>query len=153
VKAHQVRRATHPLAVRLKTAATGLSQNAAAPAPLEIVLFGRRYRLVIEHDDEDGCAAAPAAAATPAPETVAPHAPAAELLTARELEVAVLVALGRVSREIAAELGISEWTVSTHIRRIFHKLDVDSRAAMVARCFGAQTRSGDPGTGSGDHTK
>jgi hypothetical protein len=28
----------------------------------------------------------------------------------------------------------SEWTVATHIRRIFAKLHVDSRAAMVFRC-------------------
>lgn len=58
----------------------------------------------------------------------------AAILTARELQVATLVALGRVNKEIARQLHISEWTVSTYIRRIFAKLGVDSRAAMVYRC-------------------
>jgi len=61
----------------------------------------------------------------------------ASLLTARELQIAALVAEGLVNKQIAAELEISEWTVSTHLRRVFAKLKVDTRAAMVARCFGA----------------
>lgn len=58
----------------------------------------------------------------------------AELLTERELQIATLVALGRSNKQIAIHLHISEWTVSTHLRRIFLKLSVDSRAAMVYRC-------------------
>ena len=57
-----------------------------------------------------------------------------ELLTERELQVIAFVALGRSNKQIAKRLQISEWTVSTHIRRIFIKLSVDSRAAMVYRC-------------------
>lgn len=56
------------------------------------------------------------------------------LLTDRELQVATLVAMGRPNKQIATQLHISEWTVSTHLRRIFLKLGVDSRAAMVYRC-------------------
>lgn len=56
------------------------------------------------------------------------------LLTERELQIATLVALGRPNKQIASQLHISEWTVSTHLRRIFIKLGVDSRAAMVYRC-------------------
>ncbi|WP_366918634.1 LuxR C-terminal-related transcriptional regulator [Acaryochloris sp. IP29b_bin.148] len=37
---------------------------------------------------------------------------------------------------MANQLHISEWTVSTYLRRIFAKLNVDSRAAMVFRCAG-----------------
>lgn len=58
----------------------------------------------------------------------------ATLLTERELQIATLVASGRANKQIAHQLHISEWTVSTHLRRIFIKLGVDSRAAMVYRC-------------------
>lgn len=58
----------------------------------------------------------------------------ARRLTGRELEIAVLVAQGCSNKNIAYRLQISEWTVSTYLRRIFAKLDVDSRAAMVYRC-------------------
>jgi DNA-binding CsgD family transcriptional regulator len=59
-----------------------------------------------------------------------------EMLTERELEITALVALGWPNKQIADKLHISEWTVSTHIRRIFAKLGVHSRAAMVYRCTG-----------------
>jgi len=55
-------------------------------------------------------------------------------LTGRELEIAVLVAEGYATKNIAHKLTISEWTVATYLRRIFAKLDVESRAAMVYRC-------------------
>lgn len=58
----------------------------------------------------------------------------ATLLTERELQIATLVAQGRPNKQIANQLRISEWTVSTHLRRIFIKLGVESRAAMVYRC-------------------
>jgi DNA-binding NarL/FixJ family response regulator len=58
----------------------------------------------------------------------------ASLLTARELQIATLVAQGLQNKQVAKKLHISEWTVSTHLRRIFAKLHVDSRAAMVYCC-------------------
>lgn len=57
-----------------------------------------------------------------------------ELLTDRELQIVAFVALGWSNKQIAKRLEISEWTVSTHLRRTFIKLNVDSRAAMVYRC-------------------
>jgi DNA-binding CsgD family transcriptional regulator len=54
-------------------------------------------------------------------------------LSPREREVAHLVAQGSANKRIAAVLGISSDTVATHIRRIFAKLDVHTRAAMTAR--------------------
>jgi DNA-binding NarL/FixJ family response regulator len=56
----------------------------------------------------------------------APHDRHREL-TARELEVLRLVALGRANKEIAAELAISERTARTHVSNILGKLDLRSR--------------------------
>lgn len=58
----------------------------------------------------------------------------AETLTQRELEIATQVASGYSNKQIANRLKISEWTISTHLRRIFIKLGVTSRAAMIYRC-------------------
>jgi DNA-binding CsgD family transcriptional regulator len=55
------------------------------------------------------------------------------LLSPRETEIARMVAKGHPNKAIAAVLEISSWTVSTHLRRMFAKLGVSSRAAMVAR--------------------
>jgi DNA-binding CsgD family transcriptional regulator len=51
----------------------------------------------------------------------------------REREIARMVAIFHPNKMIAAVLEISSWTVWTHLRRIFAKLGVSSRAAMVAR--------------------
>lgn len=53
-------------------------------------------------------------------------------LSPREREVIRLVAKGLPNKAIAGVLGISVWTVSTYLRRVFTKLDVCSRAEMVA---------------------
>jgi ATP/maltotriose-dependent transcriptional regulator MalT len=63
-----------------------------------------------------------------------PKANLATLLTARELQIVTLVATGCSNKQIAKQLHISEWTVATYLRRIFAKLGVDNRAAMVYRC-------------------
>ena len=59
-------------------------------------------------------------------------------LTARELEVLRLVAIGRSNRDIAAELFISAKTASVHVSNILAKLGVSNRgeAAAAARRFG-----------------
>jgi DNA-binding CsgD family transcriptional regulator len=54
-------------------------------------------------------------------------------LSPREREIARMVGAGHTNQAIADALGISAWTVSTHLRRVFGKLGVNSRAAMVAR--------------------
>jgi DNA-binding CsgD family transcriptional regulator len=54
-------------------------------------------------------------------------------LSPREQEIVRMVADGHSNKIIADVLGISSWTVCTHLRRIFAKLSVGSRAAMVAR--------------------
>jgi DNA-binding NarL/FixJ family response regulator len=57
-----------------------------------------------------------------------PDGSTVESLTERELEVASLVVDRRSNREIASELFLSLKTVETHMRNIFRKLDVSSRA-------------------------
>jgi DNA-binding CsgD family transcriptional regulator len=53
-------------------------------------------------------------------------------LSPREAEIVRLVAKGYPNKAIAAVLEISPWTVATHLRRIYGKLSVNTRAEMVA---------------------
>src|SRR5438067_9195671 len=60
------------------------------------------------------------------------HVSAVDVLSPREREIARMVSQGYTNKMIANVLDISLWTVSTHLRRIFAKLGVSTRAAMVA---------------------
>jgi DNA-binding NarL/FixJ family response regulator len=53
-------------------------------------------------------------------------------LTAREVEVLRLLAVGRTNREIAAELVLSEGTVHQHVVRIYQKIAVGRRAEAAS---------------------
>lgn len=53
------------------------------------------------------------------------------LLSPREVEIVRLIALGHTSVEIAAMLHLSRRTVETHRARIFHKLELRTRAELV----------------------
>ncbi len=57
-----------------------------------------------------------------------------ESLTKRELQIVCLIAQGKINREIAEELDISERTVKNHISNIFAKLEIYDRtqAAIFA---------------------
>lgn len=77
---------------------------------LELDLRGQRYFLVCRR------------ACPPAPHSLSP----------RELAIAHLVARGLPNKAIGDVLDISPWTVATHLRRVYAKLDVTTRAAMVA---------------------
>jgi DNA-binding NarL/FixJ family response regulator len=55
-----------------------------------------------------------------------------ERLTAREQDVALLIARGLTNRRIAQELSISESTVENHIHKIFKKLGFSSRSRIAA---------------------
>lgn len=63
----------------------------------------------------------------------APSASPESTLTAREREVLDLLVKGKLYKEIANELGVSVPTVDFHIRHIYAKLHVHSRAEAVAR--------------------
>ncbi|MBE9096370.1 LuxR C-terminal-related transcriptional regulator [Tychonema sp. LEGE 07203] len=54
-------------------------------------------------------------------------------LTSRELEIAELVALGRTNAQIGKEIWITENSVKQALKRMFRKLEVSSRAEMVAQ--------------------
>ena len=56
-------------------------------------------------------------------------------LTDRELEVLELLADGLVKKEIAEKLGISYFTVSTHIRHIYDKLNVLNAPAAISTAY------------------
>ncbi|MFB6724230.1 response regulator [Kribbella sp. NPDC056345] len=66
----------------------------------------------------------------PAPERLAS-------LTARELEVLRLIAVGRSNQEIADELIVSPLTVKTHVARILAKLGVRDRVHLVIAAYEA----------------
>lgn len=79
----------------------------------------------------------------PAPTPPAPTGPALETspspratptapgrlaaLTARQRDVAMLVAAGMTNRMISSHLGIAEWTVVNHLRQIMQRLECPSR--------------------------
>lgn len=56
-------------------------------------------------------------------------------LTSRELQIAELVALGRTNAEIGKEIWITENSVKQALKRMFRKLEVSSRAEMVAQLY------------------
>ena len=56
-------------------------------------------------------------------------------LTARELEVLVLVARGCSNADIARQLVVSDATAKTHVARIFSKLSLHDRAQAVVLAY------------------
>jgi DNA-binding CsgD family transcriptional regulator len=93
---------------------------------LDIEVEGVRYLAI-----RCGLRSAPAPKPTTEPDNAGPDPSPA--LSPREVEIARMVAKGYANKSIASVLDISSWTVSSHLRRIYTKLGVTSRAAMVAR--------------------
>jgi FixJ family two-component response regulator len=117
------------------------AQLARADAPIPIVFLKGRADastpLSAARDDWPqaigavGEALARAAGASPG--ALEPSASAARVarLSSREREVMELVAAGRLNKQIAVELGISEETVKVHRGHAMRKLQVDSVPALV----------------------
>lgn len=59
----------------------------------------------------------------------------AEVLSPRERDVLVGLAKGQTNREIAAELGVAETTVRTHVNGVFSKLGVSDRTEAVSVAY------------------
>ena len=62
-----------------------------------------------------------------------PESAAVEKLSEREREILDRVARGLRNKEIGAELHVSENTIRSHLRNIYEKLQVASRAEAVAK--------------------
>ncbi len=72
------------------------------------------------------------------------------MLTAREREVAVLVADGLTNKDIAARLVVSKRTVDAHLEHILGKLGYGSRVQVAALASAARARErADPGDAGG----
>jgi FixJ family two-component response regulator len=71
-------------------------------------------------------------------------------LSAREREVMESVIAGRLNKQIAYDLGISEKTVKAHRGRVMEKVEVRSVAELVRMCeaAGIAPRSSEPNRGT-----
>lgn len=64
-------------------------------------------------------------------EPVTEFSPELDLLTARELEIARLVAKSFSNKEVGQILDISHWTVAAHLKATFLKLGINRRTELV----------------------
>lgn len=67
---------------------------------------------------------------------------AIDALTPQELQVALLLSEGRTTREAAAALFLSPKTVEYHLRKVYTKLGIGSRAELAAVIVAGAERSG-----------
>jgi DNA-binding CsgD family transcriptional regulator len=67
---------------------------------------------------------------------VPPEPASPDALTARELQIVRMIADGSTSSQIAEDLHLSQNTVRTHVRNAMVKLNVRSRAHLVAKSLG-----------------
>ena len=57
--------------------------------------------------------------------------PELDVLTAREVEVLTLIARGYTTSTISTKLVISPYTVNTHIRHIYEKMQIHKRSELL----------------------
>lgn len=63
-------------------------------------------------------------------------------LTPRELQIALHLVDGKTIREAAAALFLSPKTVEYHLRHVYTKLGIESRAQLIERMQSASTVAG-----------
>ena len=61
-------------------------------------------------------------------------------LTPQELQIALLLAVGRTTREAAASLFLSPKTVEYHLRSVYRKLGIASRDELAVAMEGHHAR-------------
>jgi DNA-binding NarL/FixJ family response regulator len=52
-------------------------------------------------------------------------------LTTREVQIALLVAAGKQNKQVASELSLSRYTVESHLKNIYGKLQIQSRTELT----------------------
>ena len=70
--------------------------------------------------------------------------PGKKQLTGRQVQVLRLLVKGFSNRQIAGELGLSFYTVTTHLKNIYARLGVRKRANVVAKVLTEQLLPSDP---------
>jgi DNA-binding CsgD family transcriptional regulator len=114
----------------------------------EIVHFefgGHRYALV-----GDVCEAARSSLPPRRDESAVDDSDILTLLTNRELQIVQLICMGYLTKQVAARLRLSEFTVRSYLKTVYCKLRVRSRAAMVyryARAFMVPAKDAPPSGG------
>jgi DNA-binding CsgD family transcriptional regulator len=95
---------------------------------------GHRYALVAEESRLNG---ASLRGAEPALDGVAQ-------LTNRELQICQLICMGYLTKQVAARLNLSQFTVRSYLKAVYCKLSVRSRGAMVYRFTQVFGQTSDP---------
>ena len=67
------------------------------------------------------------------------ESPMSAVLTKRMREILGLLVQGKSEKEVATHLGLSPHTVHIHVTRMYARLDVNSRAELLARFYRQQT--------------
>jgi DNA-binding CsgD family transcriptional regulator len=115
-----------------------VASDRAARSSATVRLISRRWLSLHAATLQTNVADATTVAVTLAPTTVAELEPlqlALHDLTAREREVAQLLTRGATNDEIARALWISRHTVKDHVKAVYAKLGVVSRAELSAKLF------------------
>ncbi len=66
-------------------------------------------------------------------------------LTPQELQIALLLAEGKTTRQAAAALFLSPKTIEYHLRHVYSKLGIRSREQLTAAFAGRRERAASPG--------
>ena len=109
----------------LRAGATGYIVKNATSLP--------QYRQAILDVMNGGAALSPAVARTALRQFQPAPSQEPALLSAREQEVMTRLLEGLTNRQIAAHLALSVETVNTYVKRLFDKLQVNSRSELMSR--------------------